>query len=96
LLLATGKADLDMKDQHGYTPLMKAVVWGHKKIVELLLATGKAGLNTRDRKGDTPLIHAILRGHQNIVSQLLATLRTDPSFEDMNRAIRRWADNKNY
>jgi len=45
LLLATGKADVDSKDNEGQTPLSWAALLGHEAVVKLLLATGKADID---------------------------------------------------
>ena len=53
LLIAKG-ADVDAKDEDGWTPLHWAVVNGHEETVELLLANG-SDVNAKDNDGETPL-----------------------------------------
>ena len=57
LLIAEG-ADVNAKDDDGWTPLFVAVGDGYKKIIELLIANG-ADVNAKDDVGDTPLDMAI-------------------------------------
>jgi len=47
-------ADVNAKDDVGWTPLHSAAYYGHKEIVELLIANG-ADVNANDRGGSTPL-----------------------------------------
>ena len=54
--LAAG-ADVNAKDDDGWTPLHQATDEGHKEIVELLIAKG-ADVNATDEDGETPLDHA--------------------------------------
>ena len=52
LLLATGKAEVDSKDNnYGRTPLSWAAENGHLEVVRLLLATGKAEVDSKDKSG---------------------------------------------
>ncbi|KAH7111407.1 ankyrin repeat-containing domain protein, partial [Dactylonectria macrodidyma] len=45
LLLDTGKADVDTKDNDGRTPLLWAAETRHEAMVKLLLDTGKADIS---------------------------------------------------
>ncbi len=47
-------ANLNEKNEDGYTPLLLAVKSGHKRIVELLIAKG-ADVNAKDTRGATSL-----------------------------------------
>jgi ankyrin repeat protein len=82
LLLATGKSDVDSKDNTwGQTPLSWAAESGHTLVVEQLLATGKADVNSKDYlakadielrniNGWSPLLRAAANGHAAIVKLL--------------------------
>ena len=45
LLLATGKVDIDAKDNNGQTPLSCAARKGNDAVIKLLLATGKVSID---------------------------------------------------
>ncbi|KAF2185905.1 ankyrin [Zopfia rhizophila CBS 207.26] len=71
LLLATGKVDVNSKDDHGWTPLRRAAGNGHEAVVKLLLATGKVDVDSKDDLGQTPLRNAAENGHEAVVKLLL-------------------------
>jgi len=52
------KANVDLKDAWGQTPLLLASKNGHQAVVRLLLETGKANANLEDIGGQTPLLLA--------------------------------------
>lgn len=64
------RADLEMKDRNGFTPLILACACGSTEGVKLLLENG-AHLNAQDNKGNTALIEAIKGKFQKIVTLLL-------------------------
>jgi ankyrin repeat protein len=66
-----GGANVDAKDEEGWTPLHFAAWFGHKEIVELLIAEG-ADVNVKDHKGRTPLNEAI-ETNQTKTADLLRT-----------------------
>jgi ankyrin repeat protein len=68
-LLIAHKADLNVRDQYGFTPLHMAAYHGHADIVDILLAAG-AEINAKDKDGNTPLWQAKSRG-QNDTANLL-------------------------
>ena len=70
LLLAHG-ADVNFKDEDGYTPLGRASRNGRAEIVKLLLAHD-ADVNVKNYNGNTPLYWASYNGHSEIVKVLLA------------------------
>ena len=59
--LADG-ADVNAKNDDGWTPLHQASAGGHKEVAELLIAND-ADVNARKKNGDTPLDTAIRRKH---------------------------------
>ena len=76
-LLLKAKADTDVLDSDGHTPLCVATCRGQTKIVELLL---KAGANTEleDIHGWTPIFFAVAGGYLPIMKLLL---EYGPAFE---------------
>jgi ankyrin repeat protein len=82
LLLETGKVDVDMKDEKGWTPLWTAAEHGHTAIVQLLLKTGKVDVDMKDNWGRTPLWTAAEHGHKAIVQLLLKTGKVDVDTKD--------------
>lgn len=70
-LLAEKGANVDQKDNNGWTPLNIAAQNGHSNVVELLLAKG-AKIDQANSNGWTPLNSASLNGHSNVVELLLA------------------------
>jgi len=56
LLIAKG-ADINAKDEYGWTPLHYAAIKGQKEVVELLIAKG-ADINSKNQSGETPLHEA--------------------------------------
>jgi ankyrin repeat protein len=68
-LLLANKAEVNAKQNHGFTPLHSAAFNGHKDVAELLL-TNKAAVNTMNDAGETPLHVVVAKGH-NDVAELL-------------------------
>ena len=60
---------MNAKDKHGWTPLHRAALRGHKEIVELLLAKG-AKVNGPAMSGKTALDYASRAGHKETVDLL--------------------------
>ncbi|KAF3937098.1 Ankyrin-1 [Dactylella cylindrospora] len=69
-LLLAYKADLEIKDKDGCTPLLRAAQRGSLDIVRLLVEAG-ANLETEDEEGRTPLSWAGWNRHDNVVKYLL-------------------------
>ncbi|MEB3328065.1 MAG: ankyrin repeat domain-containing protein [Candidatus Sericytochromatia bacterium] len=63
-------ADLNARDQEGYTPLTWAAQHGRRAVVEYLLARF-AQPNVVDRWGYTPLMWALQQGHTDVAAVLL-------------------------
>ena len=70
-LLLRDKADVNAKDDNGWTPLHDAAMYGHKNIIKLLLDNG-ADVNVKDDVGETPLHYASAGGFTETVELLLA------------------------
>lgn len=64
-------ADVDARDESGYTALMYAANAGELPSVECLLDYG-ADVNARDAEQSTPLMFAAQHGHDEVVRRLLA------------------------
>ncbi|OGP52762.1 MAG: hypothetical protein A2Y65_03625 [Deltaproteobacteria bacterium RBG_13_52_11] len=70
-LIAKG-ADVNVKEEHGNTPLIKAASRGYTEIAELLIAKG-ADVNAQNwSMGNTPLILAASWGHTGTTKLLIA------------------------
>jgi len=69
-LLASAKADANVRDDDGMTPLFYAARKGNRIGAELLLAN-KAEVDARDRWQATPLCRAAHNGHVGIINLLL-------------------------
>ena len=67
-LLAAG-ADIDARDEHGQTALMRAAVNGHPHVVDWLVARG-AGLDHTAKYGLSALMLAVVNGHVDVVRLL--------------------------
>ena len=68
-LIAKG-ADVNLQDENGYTPLMKAADQGHENIVRMLLAAPGIDVNLQNNNGKTALDFAVKKGHQNIAAMI--------------------------
>ena len=64
-------ADVNFKDAHGQSPLLLAVSWSNKALVEILISAG-ADVNTVDRCGDSPLEVAVYRDNVPIAKLLIS------------------------
>jgi ankyrin repeat protein len=68
-LLTTG-ADVNSKDDHGRSALMKAAKYGHKGVVELLIQLG-ADIHARDNRGTNAVYWAAEKAHNGVVELLI-------------------------
>ncbi|MHC4604941.1 MAG: ankyrin repeat domain-containing protein [Planctomycetota bacterium] len=69
-LIAKG-AQINLKDQHGETPLHHAAEHGSTRIAEFLIANG-ADVNAKNSKGETALHCATFWGYRQIIELLIA------------------------
>jgi ankyrin repeat protein len=74
--LAAG-ADVNAKDEGGYTPLYAVAGGGHKEIAVLLIANG-ADVNAKNKYGETPLHCAATKG----IAELLIAKGADVNAKD--------------
>ena len=75
-------ADINSKDNGGYTPLRQAVSDDKKEVVELLIAKG-ADINAKDNNGYTQLHTALILGKKE-VAELLIAKGADINAKDAN------------
>jgi ankyrin repeat protein len=67
--LLAAKADANIGDNNGITPLHETAAKGYKDIAVLLLANG-ASVNQQDKTGHTPLAWAMHFDHNDVVELL--------------------------
>ena len=77
--LANG-VDVNVKNDFGFTPLLKAAQFGRREVAELLIAKG-ADVNAKNDEDGTPLHLAADRGHTEVV-ELLITAGADVNAKD--------------
>ena len=63
-------ANVDAKDEYGWTALMEAAARGHTATVQALLEGG-ADVNAKEKEGSTALMWAAFWGHTDTVQALL-------------------------
>ncbi len=71
LLIDVGKANINLKNDDGWSALMFACQGGHNHIVQLLLEYD-VDVNSKNQFGFTPIMKACEKGHANIVQLLLS------------------------
>ena len=70
--MLANKADVNVKDNDGLTPLHAAAAKGYRDVAEVLLAGG-ADFNTKTGRGYTPLHAAAEGGHRELAELLLTS-----------------------
>jgi ankyrin repeat protein len=63
-------ADVNYRDDYGFTPLHQAAMNGHPQVVQALIEKG-ADVNVTDNNGFTPLHQAAMYGREKVVELLL-------------------------
>lgn len=91
--LINGGADVNVKDFHGWTALMRSSYEGHKEIVKYLINCG-ADVNATNKYGWTALIEASYKGHIKIVELLInggadLNVKTENGFTALMTAYRK-------
>ena len=71
LLLLEKGADVNCRNNDGYTPLMLAARTGVRRVVKLSLKAG-ANVNDVNWNGDTALVCAVRKGCDNCANELIA------------------------
>lgn len=84
LLLATGKANVDLKDEINGTPLSYAIYSGNGTVVKLLLKKGTK-VDSEDTIIKALLLSAASKGHETVVQQLLELDKVDVNAKDDGR-----------
>ncbi|KAI9773186.1 MAG: hypothetical protein M1840_008307 [Geoglossum simile] len=82
IVLKTGQAEVNSKDENGQTPLSRATENGREMVVKLLLETGKVDVDSKDEGEQTPLSRAAENGHEAVVKLLLETGNVDVDLKD--------------
>ena len=82
-LISTG-ADVNTKNNKGYTPLMLAVLYNKPSIVSLLIKTKDINIDLQDMNGNTALMIASEDGHIDIVNSLIEAT-ADVNLQDINK-----------
>jgi len=89
-LLLEKKADTEVNDKYGWTPLLYAARDGHKEVVQLLLENN-ADIEAKSSNGRIPLVFAAEKGHKEVV-QLLLDNKANIEAKDMDgRTSLMWA-----
>ena len=81
-LIEVKKADLNVKDDDGRTPLHLAAEKDHLSIVKSLIKDKKADLNVKDNDGNTPLHLAVEKHHLDTVKCLIEAKKADLNVQD--------------
>ena len=63
-------ADVNTKDDNGWTPLHWAAFRGHEGVVKLLI-NNKASVDIKNNHAETPLHYAAYNGHEGVAELLL-------------------------
>jgi hypothetical protein len=81
VLLGDARADPNLADRDGNTPLLIAADEGHASVVKLLTSSDRVDPNMTAQSGNTPLMIAAHNGYAAIVQLLLRSDLCDPNVE---------------
>jgi ankyrin repeat protein len=81
-LLVTPQLALSPDSSTGATPLHKAVLYGHPKIVRFLINNFPESLRSTDRKGRTPLHYAAVKKELRHIYKILVNAGSNPNVKD--------------
>lgn len=87
--LIAKQADVNFKDQNGWTPLTLAAFWGKKDVLEVLirtqrtLGTHKLRIDGRNGRGRTALHTAARKGKEELIPMLVHG-NCDPDIQDID------------
>jgi uncharacterized protein len=84
-LLAAG-ADVEVKDNDGWTALIYASMYGYKEVVQMLLDAG-ADVEVKDKWGQTALMYASMHERKDVVQALLAAGAKEPIKESFYKSL---------
>jgi tRNA A-37 threonylcarbamoyl transferase component Bud32 len=80
--LVTAKADVNLPDQYGYTPLTRVAPRGYEAVIQVLMEA-KADVNLLNKDGSTPLTRAASNGYE-AVARVLIEAKADVNLPDKN------------
>uniref|UniRef100_A0A7R9ZPE7 BTB domain-containing protein n=1 Tax=Craspedostauros australis TaxID=1486917 RepID=A0A7R9ZPE7_9STRA len=85
-LVGSCKANVNARNNAGFTPLHQACSLGHFAIVKYLTESSKADVNIRNSDGHTALHFASSDGHYGIVQYLIESCNTNVNAQDLGGA----------
>ena len=86
LILGYRQTDINVRNQHGASPLIVAATYGYEDIVELLLETG-ADTSIKDEFGGTAILRAVDEGNISTVQMMLERSVDFRKVDDLGRTI---------
>ena len=95
LLLAELGADLNLREDRGYTPLAVAVIDDKPESIQFLLEAG-VDPNVPDNGGATPLHHAAAEGRAEVVRMLLEAGANAAAQDADGKTARDWANDSDH
>ncbi|MCB9228075.1 MAG: ankyrin repeat domain-containing protein [Deltaproteobacteria bacterium] len=69
--LLAARANINLSDDHGKTPLHWALLRGHTELADILIQTTEINLNQADEDGRTPLHIAAQWGYTELIQKLI-------------------------